>query len=771
MTSSRWVAVVCVLWARVVFAQPAAVIDRIAITGNHRIEPDTIRIQITSKVGQPVDPVQLAADLRAIWKLGAFTDVRASVDGGTLTFEVVERPAIRKVLVAGNKEVGLDKINEVLDLERDALLDVAAVQRNREKVADLYRERGYYLATVDAATVPAGAGEVDVKYTVDEHAKVRVGDVTFTGNHALSTSELRATISTRPPNALSFMNDSGVWRRDMLERDLALLTARYLDAGYAQIKIGEPQLRLSRDKKRMFVTIPIDEGPQFTFGSVEVKGDLLGTPAAELARIGARTGATFSRARVDRDRQTLEAYYQDQGYAHVNFVPRPRIDAARRRIELNYEIVRGKRTYIERVHIRGNSKTRDKVIRRELALSEGELFSASKVEKSRLRVLALGYFQNVTIATARGSSDEFVDINIEVVERQTGQFQLGAGFSSTEAFLLQGQVSYDNLLGRGQSFSAQAQFSSLRRLFSLRFVDPWFLDTRWTFALELYNQSRGLGGFARTSTGGALTWGYPLSDHARAFVTYRLENVGITSGTGGYASFGARSTPLPPVDTANLLRGGLTSSVRGTLSYDTRNNRLFPTQGWYGTLFAEYAGRLTGSENQFVRWGGFLRRYHPIGGPFVLRLNAELGVTTSLDGRGVPLTERYLLGGISDIRGYELRSIGPRLRVPSPGDVGAPLDPFPLGGNAQVIANAEIEFPLVKKLGLSGVVFFDAGNAFNLEPRFATPNDSWGLRKSVGAGIRWMSPLGPLRFEWGIPLDLKPGEKPSGLDFTIGTPF
>jgi len=787
--SSRLVVVVCVLIGGTALADP--LIERVTIRGQQRIEPDAIRVQIGSKPGRKLDPAQLRADVRAIWQLGLFADVDVLTEdtpsgGVTVTFEVAERPSIRKVLVEGNRELGLGKINDVLDLKRDTVVDAVAIRKNRDQIAELYIQNGFHLSTVDHELVPVGVSEVDVKFTVDEHAKIRVSNVVFVGNRALSDRQLRDVLVTRPPNALSFLNDSGLYRRDALERDLVVLTARYLDAGYATIKVGTPGLRLSRDKRFMHVTIPIDEGPRFQFGEVTVKGDLLGSLAENRKRIRTRTGATFSRTQVERDREALETRYRDQGFAHANVVPRIRLDHPNRKVEIAFEIVRGKRTYIERINVRGNSKTRDQVIRREMKIAEGELFNASKLELSRRRILALGFFESVTVSSTRGSSDEFVDVSVEIRERPTGSFQIGAGFSSLESFLLQGQVAHDNFLGRGHSLAFNAQISSLRRLVSLRFVEPYFLDTKWTFGVELYNQSRGFGAFSRNATGGSLTWGYPLSDHARASLTYRLEDVSLTSGSGYIANLGARSTAVSTIDTANLLRGGLSSSVRGALSWDSRDNRLLPTGGWYATAFAEYAGRLTGSETQFVRWGGFLRRYQKLGGPFVLRLNGELGVTTSLDGEGVPLSERYLLGGIYDIRGYTARSIGPRLYTQQPGDVGAELDPLPLGGNLQIIGNAEVEFPLIKRMGLSGVVFFDIGNAFNLEDRFCSrrpgapttgdacvsPTTMLGnLRKSVGVGLRWLSPIGPLRLEWGIPLDLRPGEKPSGIDFTIGTSF
>jgi outer membrane protein insertion porin family len=782
---SRFAMVVVCLLCDVADAQP---IDKIEVRGQQRIEADAIRQQIASRPGQPLDDAKLRADIRAIYKLGVFSDVAVYTDptptGVAVAFHVKERPAIRKVLVTGNAELGLDKINDVLDIRRDTPADVAIVRKNRDQILELYTQHGFMLASVDHELVPVDADEVDVKFTVNEHAKVRVSDVQIIGNHDVSTDDLRALLVTRRPNALSFMNDSGVFRQDGPDRDLAILTAHYLDRGYAQIKIEPPSLRLSRDRKRMHVTISIDEGPKFTFGTIEIKGDLVDSAASHHARIGARPGATFSRTQVQQDLQALVTHYQDLGYAHAHIEPRWRIDPKQNHVNLVFEVVRGKRVYIERVTIRGNSKTRDKVIRRELKIAEGELFNGSAIERSKRRVTATGFFETVTINTERGSSDEFVVVNVEVRERRTGTLQLGMGFSSVENFVVQGQAAHDNFLGRGQSVQFQAQLSSLRRMFTFRFVEPYFLDTKWMFAFELYNQSRTIDGFSRNATGGSLTWGYPLGDHARASLTYRLEDVSLSNRTGGIANLGARTTALSSLDTANLLRGGLTSSIRGTLAWDSRDNRLLPTGGTFASVYAEYAGRYTGSENELVRWGGFARRYHRLGNSrFVLRLNGEVGVTTSLDGKGVPLTERYLLGGIYDIRGYQPRSLGPRLMTQLPGDVGQGLEPLALGGNLQVVGNAEIEFPIAKQIGISGVVFFDIGNAFNLEDRFcnrgiaasdtcfSTKSLLGGMRKSVGAGVRWMSPIGPLRFEWGIPLDLKPGEKPSGIDFTIGTSF
>jgi outer membrane protein insertion porin family len=769
-------------------------IERIQFRGNRKVEDDAIRVNLLTRANAIFDAGKLREDIRAMWKMGFFADVRVEVEiapggGAVLTFVVTEKPAIRKVLVAGNDEVELGDINDVLDLERDSILDVAKVKKNREKIQELYVEKGYYLAKVDYDVKPVNEAEVDVYFVVDERAKVQIRDVQFIGNNAITDGELRNLIATQKGGALAFMNDSGTFNQEAFERDLLIISAHYWDRGYASVEIGEPQLRLSRDKRYMYLSIPIEEGPVFTIASIEFRGDLIGGEEEHAAKVKIRPGETFSRSVIAEDRERLSNYYMDQGYAYANVSPLTKPDVAKNQIALIFEVERGAKAYFERINIRGNSKTRDKVIRREMKISEGELFNNTNLEQSKRRINALGFFETVNVSTKRGSSDEFVEVNVEVSERPTGTFQIGAGFSSVENFIAQAQISQNNLFGRGQTLTLQAQLSSLRQLFLLRFVEPYFLDTNWTFAFDLYNQSRAFGTFARNASGGDLTWGYPLSYEARAFLTYKLEDVSITTGTRGFSDFGAVRSPIEAADVANLFRGGITSSLRGSLSWDSRNNRLFPSEGWYHTVFVEWADRLTASENVFLRWGGFARHYRDLWGPFVLKLNAEVGVTTSSDPLGVPISERYLIGGIFDVRGFRPRSLGPILRTGR--DPDEPQEALPLGGNLQVIWNSEVEFPLFKRVGISGVVFFDMGNAYNLEARYCSGLDSvrpsvslkfdpcfrfpdsliYGIRKSVGFGFRWFSPIGPLRFEWGIPLDRQANEEPLVFEFTIGNFF
>ncbi|MEZ4367226.1 MAG: outer membrane protein assembly factor BamA [Kofleriaceae bacterium] len=777
-------------------------IERIEFRGNRKVEADAIRVTLASRPGGLLDGERVRQDIRGMWRMGFFADVVAEAEitasgGVILTYAVTEKPSIRKIYVAGNDELDLEKINEVLDLELDTIVDISKVKRNRDAISKLYLDSGYYLATVSYEIKPAPASEgaaeseVDVWFTVDEKAKIKIRSVEFIGNHALSDDELRSVIATQREGALSFLSDAGTYNQEAFERDLLIVAAHYWDKGYAEARVGTPQVRLSRDKRYMYLAIPITEGKIYTVTGVSFKGDLLGDEADHLRRVRIRPGMVFARSTIAEDRERLENYYKNQGYAYASVMPLTKDDRANRTTALTFEVSRGKKVYFERISIRGNSKTRDKVIRREMKIAEGELFNITNLEISKNRITALGFFEEVTYATSKGSSDEFVEVVFEIKERATGTFQIGAGFSSVENFIAQAQVSQNNLFGRGQTLALQAQLSSLRQLFLLRFVEPYFLDSDWTFAFDLYRQSRGFGSFSRNASGGTLTWGYPLTYEARAFLTYKLEDVSITTGSSGFADLGATRAPIEAQSVANLYRGGVTSSVKGSLSWDSRNNRLFPTGGWYHTIFAEYADRYTGSENKFFRWGGFTRYYKNVWGPFVLKINAELGITTSTDPLGVPISERYLIGGIYDVRGYSPRTLGPKLRTSQPGDIGQPLGSLFLGGNMQVIWNSEVEFPLFQRIGISGVVFYDMGNAYNLEDRYCSGLsrtsgatsikfdpcfrgfDSlvYGIRKSVGFGFRWQSPIGPLRFEWGIPLDRQEGEEPLVFEFTIGNFF
>ncbi|MCA9665404.1 MAG: outer membrane protein assembly factor BamA [Myxococcales bacterium] len=744
----------------------------IRFRGNRKVEDAAIISALITKKGKNYSPARLSADVRAIWAMGYFEDVKVlagPVPGGVvLVYVVKEKPSVRKIIVGGNDEVDLDKINEVLDLKRNGILNVAKIKRNVGKIRDLYTEKGFYLAEVSYRLRRVSAAEVDIIFDIKENAKVIIRRITFIGNKAIDAPTLKSSIGTQEGGFFSFLTSSGTYQETAFERDLLIITSLYYDRGFINVKLSSPQIVLSPDKRFMYITIHIKEGLKYKIGKVDVKGTLLWPKKELLDLINTEGGQIFNRTRLGKDVIRLTNKYKDKGYAYANVTPLTSIDANRRIVDLTFEFQKGPVVIFERINIRGNSKTRDKVIRRELRVNEGDRYSQSRLDLSRRRVTALGYFESVNISTRRGTKDNRIIVNVEVKERPTGTFQIGAGFSSVENFIAQAQISQNNLFGRGQRLALQAQISGLRQLFSLSFSEPYFLDTRWTFGFDIYNSLRAFNSFNRNATGGQLVFGYPITYNIRVFVTYKGEYVDVS--TQGNASFlgSGLATPVPAgVRIANLFNDGFTSSVRFSIQWDRRNNRLFPSKGFFHAAWAEFATNVLGSQNIFNKYGAFARFYYPLWGPFIFKTNLQVGLITSSASQGVPIFERYFVGGILNVRGFRPRSLGPTIPVLSKQDPNADLFAFNKGGNKQLIFNAEIEFPIFAKVGIRGVVFTDAGNAFDDNESISIS----GLRHSWGFGFRWFSPIGPLRFEWGLPFSPNPGEDPIVFEFTIGNFF
>jgi outer membrane protein insertion porin family len=767
---------------------PSLKILRIQFRGNRKVEDDAIRVVLHTVPGSLLNKDTLQEDVRAIWKMGYFEDVQVessdTPEGVVVTFVLKEKPTIRKIIIHGGEEVGLTKINEVLDLKREQVLDLAKIKKNVEKIREQYLQRGFYMAEVDYELRRDSPGQVDVHFFIHENSKVEVRRVDFTGNQHVIDQELRDVMLTQAGDLFSALTSSGTYREDAFQRDIILIQSYYFDRGYINVKVAEPKLELSADKRSLYITISIDEGDSYRIGSIDIKGDLLEKPEVIISRLQAKPGEVFNRSKVAQDVQSIADLYKDKGYAYVNSTPETTVNEKERTVSLFFDIQRGPLVSFERINIRGNSKTRDKVIRRELRIYEGEQYSQAALERSKRRVNALGFFEKVDTNTKRGDSDDTMEVNVEVAERQTGAFQIGAGFSSVESFIAQAQISQNNLLGRGQSLVLQAQVSSLRQLYMLQFDEPYFLDTNWHFGFNLFSQQRYYLGFTRQAKGGSLTWGYMLTDYLHLYLTYTLQDIAIT--TGGRSSLfgGGQQAHLPGRSLANLLRAGIVSSWRTMLSYDSRDDRMFPHRGWFNSISAEFAEPSFLSEAQYTRVDATARYFYPLWGPFVLRLKADTGVVWSRRPEGVPIFERFFVGGIYDVRGFQLASLGPQIRVP---DTSTPdsssLRTFSIGGNMQVVGKAEIEVPIFEKMNIRAAIFTDIGNAYNLEQQYCRLKPASAdvsvdpckavfplssLRSSWGFGLRWFSPIGPLRFEWGFPYRRLPGEDSVVFEFTIG---
>jgi len=781
------------------------------IVGNRRVARDDVLSYLREKPSQPFRVENLTSDVRALWDSGFFEDVQVDLTtndkGVVLRFIVRERPNIKEVVFQGNDEIENDKLNEAIELKPNTILSVPAVRRSVQKIKDAYGEKGFFLAEVESEVIPQRENEVIVRFKIVEHKPVTVRRVTFIGNEHVSDSELRDQMQTGNGGFFSF-GSGGPYRQDVFERDVLMMSALYYDKGYLSVQIGTPRVMLTADREGIDISVIIHEGPRYKIRQLRVyerdnegrEIEPLGGRRALRQMVSEQSGDYFNRAQLIKDLQAVRTLYRDAGFANVEAEPETELDPVHEQVDIVVPIRRGPAVHIERIEVKGNTKTRDKVVRREMEIQEGQLFSETRLENSKRRVTALGYFDRVDVSTEQGSGPDRIVVYVEVAEKPTGTFQVGAGFSSIESFIATAQVQQANLFGNGQALAVQAQVSALRRLVTVRFFEPYFLDSDWNSSIELYDTLYVFPNFARRSQGGSLTFGYALvQPWLRLSVTGTLEWDSVdTSGQSTFLGTAPGFTSVfQSLPLANLFNSGRIASLRPTITYDTRDNRLFPTSGIYLQASSEIAANAIGSEFNYLRNRFTGRFYYPLGGGsgmpgsgFVLKLNTELGLITSPDPQGVPIFQRYFLGGILDVRGFYLRSIGPRLPLTQSLDPNSP--PIPnganIGGNLEAYENLELEFPILDKVGIRGVVFLDAGNSWNIENQFCktTPapqfdkvvspcfsfSSSLGyLRTSTGFGIRWFSPLGPLRFEWGFPLAPLPYENHSDFEFTIGNFF
>jgi outer membrane protein insertion porin family len=760
-------------------ALPGPVVE-VRFTGLVRIDRETAQRQVRSRPGPALDPDTVSDDLKRLFATGAFDDVQAvtrPVEGGiALVFVVRERPAVNKILVEGAEEVSEEDVRKKITVRPATILDARKVEKSASQIRDHYVEQGYFLAEVDWRLVARPENLVDIVFVIREHAKVKVQRIEFVGNDHIPPEELKGIMATQESSLLGFITGKGMFSRELFEDDVKRLEAYYGTKGYAEARVDTPVVMLSRDRRFIVISITVHEGEQFSVGKVDLAGDLDEFPAEEYERwkqelLLTKPGDVFNAQYVQIDDMAIGVKYKDLGYAFMT-VSNPHVlhkDCVADRskkclIDLTFMVQKGNKAYFARIDIIGNDGTRDWTIRREMRVYEGDLYNETRLRESEARIKRLGYFEKVDVRPKPGRETDEVDVAVEVKERQTGAFTVGAGVSSLENFMFQAQVSKQNFLGRGQNLSFQAVLSSLRTIFMLSFEEPYFFDTDFTFALDAYNYEMVYFNFTRLTKGADVTFGRRLSQDLQlptpyelgVSLTYKVEGVQVDTG-------GQKGVTDVPV--ANLQQSGLTSSLMATVYFDSRDDRMFPTKGNLSSVSLEWAGGGIGSDYDYLRVNVKARQYFPLIWGAVLKLQGQFGWIGSAGGGGVPLFERYYVGGIFSVRGFERYSLGPTVPTGSARDPGASLTPFTIGGNKQLLFTTEIEFPIFMPIGIRGVVFFDAGNAFDDDESV----NILKLRPSLGFGIRWWSPIGPLRFEWGFPLEPRGDEPPMVFEFNIGT--
>jgi outer membrane protein insertion porin family len=775
-------------------------IKAVEVSGNGRVSADDVRASMKLRPGMPCTDVEVARDARALWDLGYFDDLIFSArlegaQGGELVLSIAvkERPAIGKITFEGDDKVDQDDIDEKVTLEVGSILSENDVRAQVQKIRDVYAEEGFFLAKVSYKLTALPRNQVEVRYDIVEGPEVSVRRVEFVGNDNLSDDELLEFMRTHPTGFFSFIASNDTFKRDFFEEDVLRMQALYYDRGYLNVQVLSPRIELTPDRQQIDITVPVREGPRFKIGRLRVieqdadgnEVEPLGGRRVVREKVEAEPGEWFSRTKLSEGIESITRHYRDEGFAKAEIAPETDLNAEKRTVDVAVVIRRGPECHLERIEIQGNDKTRDRVIRREILTSEGEKYSQSLLEASKERINALGYFERVDMSEADGDQPNGLVITYEVKERATGTFQVGAGFSSIERFILTAQIDQQNLAGHGQSLSLQAQFSGIRALLQTQFVEPYLMNTFWSLSVDVFFTSNTFQAYTTKQTGAGLALGHPVFHrNLRLALRYSADRTTVGESTAGFFSNsaqGAYTQQRSPLRNQQL--SGRTSSMRLSLTWDSRDNRLFPTKGVYASLSTETADPYIGSERTFWRHKYFGRFYYPLFLGMVLRLNTEAGLVTSRKATGVPLYERFYLGGILSVRGFPFQSLGPISDSPFSVDPNGTRGRLRLGGNAMLRMNLELEVPLLQSVGIKGVAFIDGGNVWNLERTFCEANPYVyndpaqkvcgfnRLRYSYGFGVRWFSPMGPLRFEWGFPINRRVYDDKVRFEFTIGQFF
>jgi outer membrane protein insertion porin family len=749
-------------------------VARVDIEGNVRVEDDAIRVNLESRPGAPLDPARVDRDVRAIYGMGFFDQVdveqQDEADGIVLVFRVRERPLVRKVTIEGSDKVKREDVEGALRVRPHTIFDPTKAREGVAAAKKLYAEKGYLDASIDLATAPTGENEVDVTYTIDEGKPIRVEDIRIEGNHAFSDRKLRGLMQTKEEWILTPITGAGNLNKDVLRTDAERLTAWYYDHGYVTVRVDEPQVE--REDDGLVVTVKIEEGDQFHVNTVGLEGENLpADPAPLLAPLETKPGEVFSAGGIRDDVQQLVTRLSDDGYAFAKVEPATEVNVEEKTVDVRFQVDRGKPVTVDFIEVAGNTKTRDKVVRREMRLQEQELFSGTKLRKSREALQRLGFFRDVNIGTRRTDRDDRLDLVVDVKEAQTGAISAGAGFSSADALLFNLQIQENNLFGRGQRLVLNVDVGSIRRNIVLSFTEPYFRGTPLTVGIDAFNWRLEFEGFDREGTGASINATYPVVAFGwEEILGFSMEDVRVGM---GYRLEEATIDELDSDATASIRAEEGTStisSVTPRISRNTLNHAFDPTAGSIQDVSVEVAG-LGG--DQFLKaelnnrlYYTFLRSKRFGDFTYSLGTSAGWGIGEGgLDGEDLPLFERYFPGGINSIRGFEARTLGPREAKRN--RFGTVEFTTPIGGSVLLVVNNEVIFPIVKGLGLKGVLFVDAGNAYSGLDALSYE----ATRFAAGGGVRWLSPLGPLRVELGFPFNEKPDDQTSLVLFSFGGPF
>jgi outer membrane protein insertion porin family len=734
-----------ILLGSVAYAQGQPVITKIEIQGLKRIEEGAVKSKILEKTGEPLSEDKISADIKKIFKMGYFDDVKVEAEpfegGLKLIYILKEKPTIIKIDFQGNKEYEDSKLKEKITLSPGSIADTVLIQDNAAKLGKFYEEEGYWLANVVPVIKKVSENDVTLTYQIDEGPKIKIRKIIVEGNKHISSSKIKKAMKTSTWWLFSFITSSGYYKKDEMEKDVERIKNLYFDHGYIKAVVGEPGIKVNRKERGMIITIRVSEGDQYKISSVDVTGAKAYSDKTIRDKITIQPGSVFDKSLLEKNIQAISNLYMDNGYALVSVTPDLIPDEKNKTVRVTLAISEGDRYRVGRIEVSGNTKTRDKVIRREIRLDEGDIFDSSKIKRSYERINNLNYFDTVDIVPKPEYKKKVVDLDVKVKEKSTDFLSIGGGYSSVDKFIATTDLTLGNLYGRGQYLKVKGELGGKSSLYEISFRDPWFLDKPISLSTGIYKNSREYIEYDERATGAYLSLGKNFSEYWSGSLGYNFERATIYN-----ISEGASPIILDQLGT------NTTSSITPSIARDSRDNYLDPSRGSRNALTFTFAG--LGGSNAFVKGTLDSAWYLPLGETsFMVR--GRFGYARGIFNRKLPLYERFYVGGIYTVRGLGFGDAGPK--DPATGDA--------IGGTEELIFNTEYVFPILPEMRFKGVVFFDAGNAYDNFDHFGT------LRYTTGAGIRWISPMGPIRVEWGYNLDRKPGESSNKIEFAFGSFF
>ncbi|MDD2326265.1 MAG: outer membrane protein assembly factor BamA [Alphaproteobacteria bacterium] len=735
------------------------IVSDIRIEGAQRLERDTILSYLVLAQGDRASEEKIDGSLKALYATGLFADVQVSMDtdGSTLVIKVTENPIVSKITFEGNDAISKDDLEKEVQLQPRLVYTLPKVQNDVQRLLDLYRRSGRFAATVEPKIVQLEQNRVDVIFEIKEGSHTGVRRIGFVGNEHYDEDKLRAAINTQESAWWKFFSNADFYDPDRTNYDRELLRRFYMNEGYVDFRVVSAVAEMTPDREDFFLTFTVDEGARYKFGTINITSDIKGLDGETLRELLlTHEGAWYDADKVEKTVTKLTAILGDRQYAFVDIVPEPDKNKDTQTVNLTYHIKPGQRVYIGRIDISGNTRTLDKVIRREMQVAEGDPFSTSKIKRSEQKIKDLGFFQEVKVTPAEGAQPDRSDIKVEVKEKATGEISMGAGFSSTDGPLGDFSIRERNFLGKGQDVRLGATISGVTKQFDFSFTEPYFLDRDLAAGVDVFHtrsDEQKQSSYDEVNTGFSLRMNYPLSEQLRQQISYTLRQDKISN---------------VDSDASRFIRDQegetLTSMVSQELTYDQRDSKIDPTEGFVTKLKTDIAG--AGGDRKYFRVKLTGAQYYSPVEKVVVSATGEIGKIMGF-GQDVRINDRFFLGA-DTLRGFAYGGIGPRDLTTSSNDA--------LGGNSFARGSLEMSFPtfLPEDLGFKGHVFSDAGVlGKNDEVPLASElfMSDEHIRASVGLGISWQSPFGLVRLDYAQPVMKEDYDDVEHIHFSFGTRF